>query len=452
MNIDSASQVFLNNTEIVRIIKNGATIWEKVVGPDYTEPFYLENTGTSAKTANIYKYTSSAPSITIQYSTNKTTWTSLGSTNGTSSSSPLNLNVPAKSKVYLRCSTNSWCVPNAFNKIKYSDTIGGNIMSLVYGSSFTGDETTYPNNSSTHIFYCIFESTSITDASKLLLPATTIPQYSYYRMFANCTKLVNAPEELPGTTLDVNCYQGMFNGCSLLVNAPSILPATTLYNYCYESMFKNCTALVNAPSLPAKTMKEHCYDSMFNGCTSLVTAPSLPAKSLIKTCYISMFEGCTALLNAPSLPSTSAPQSCYYRMFANCTALVNAPSLPATSLYGSCYESMFEGCTALVNAPALSATSLYGSCYKSMFKGCTKLTNSPSLPATTINGSSYEEMFYGCTKLKKVTVYANTIQTDGTKNWLYGVAASGDFYKLGSANFTTGVNGIPSGWTVHTSL
>ena len=38
------------------------------------------------------------------------------------------------------------------------------------------------------------------------------------------------------------------------------------------------------------------------------------------------------------------------------------------------------------------------------------------------------------------------------KDWLNGVSATGDFYNLGGATYTTGTSGIPSGWTVHTSL
>jgi hypothetical protein len=35
-------------------------------------------------------------------------------------------------------------------------------------------------------------------------------------------------------------------------------------------------------------------------------------------------------------------------------------------------------------------------------------------------------------------------------NWVGGVAATGDFYNYGGATYTSGANGIPSGWTVHT--
>jgi hypothetical protein len=62
-------------------------------------------------------------------------------------------------------------------------------------------------------------------------------------------------------------------------------------------------------------------------------------------------------------------------------------------------------------------------------------------------------MFYGCTQLNNVTTYADNISaTNCLNNWLSGVSATGDFYNLGSANPPSGSSGIPSGWTVHTSI
>ena len=92
-------------------------------------------------------------------------------------------------------------------------------------------------------------------------------------------------------------------------------------------------------------------------------------------------------------------------------------------------------------------------CYGNMFSGCTSLTAAPALPATTLTDSCYNAMFYGCTNLNSVTTYAQDISATGCLyNWLDNVAATGDFYNLGGATYTSGVDGIPSGWTEHTSL
>ena len=49
------------------------------------------------------------------------------------------------------------------------------------------------------------------------------------------------------------CFCGLFANCSSLTEAPE-LPATTLTQGCYRSMFSRCTSLTKAPYLPATTL------------------------------------------------------------------------------------------------------------------------------------------------------------------------------------------------------
>ena len=60
-------------------------------------------------------------------------------------------------------------------------------------------------------------------------------------MFYENTSLIAAPQ-LPATTLADNCYFRMFRYCSSLTDAP-LLPAPTLANYCYYQIFANCSSL-----------------------------------------------------------------------------------------------------------------------------------------------------------------------------------------------------------------
>ena len=93
--------------------------------------------------------------------------------------------------------------------------------------------------------------------------------YAFCKLFYQCEKLKFVSIDfLPATTLASNCYYRMFYDCTSLVNAPE-LPATTLYYDCYNSMFINCTSLVNAPALPATTLASDCYYTMFYGCSKL---------------------------------------------------------------------------------------------------------------------------------------------------------------------------------------
>jgi hypothetical protein len=63
-------------------------------------------------------------------------------------------------------------------------------------------------------------------------------------------------------------------------------------------------------------------------------------------------------------------------------------------------------------------------------------------------------MFYNCSSLNRIECNADTYYssaTAATRNWVIGVAASGKFIKNSSNTWwTTGVNGIPTNWSVGT--
>ena len=312
------------------------------------------------------------------------TWTALAS----GSASPT---VTSGNKIMWR----GTCTPSNNGSGIFSSTgtfnAYGNIMSLINGDSFANATTI-----SDHVFVYLFNKTNIINAKNLILPATT---------------------------LATDCYSYMFASCTSLTTAPSVLPATTLTQYCYYGMFQNCTSLTTAPKLPATTLAQDCYESMFQGCTSLVTTPKLPAETLADHCYFQMFYDCTKLTTAPELPATTLTQYCYYKMFYNCTSLVTAPALPATTLVTGCYNTMFRGCTSLETAP--------------------------TLPATTLANFCYEQMFYYCTSLNYIKCLATDISAMGcTDSWVTNVALNGRFVKNSAASWTTGDDGIPSGWTV----
>ena len=68
----------------------------------------------------------------------------------------------------------------------------------------------------------------------------------------------------------------MFQDCTSLTTVPEqLLPATTLAEGCYNKMFGQCTSLTAAPALCATTLVDRCYDSMFNGCTNLSSVTCL---------------------------------------------------------------------------------------------------------------------------------------------------------------------------------
>ena len=279
---------------------------------------------------------------TIDYKLNDNEWASI--TSNTGETAPT-INVVEGDKLQFKGSNTEYGTSfsnyNSFSGSTASFEIEGNIMSLIYGDEFK---------------------------NKL-----TINEYAFYGLFQQCVNLVSA-ENL-------------------------ILPATTLANYCYSRMFNGCTSLITAPKLPATTLAQGCYQSMFNGCASLTTAPEFPATTLANYCYANMFQSCTSLTTAPSV-------------------------LPAITLKSQCYSYMFFGCASLTTAPELPATTLVTQCYDSIFCGCRSLN------------------YIKCLSTDISATYC-------TYDWVNGVASTGTFVKAPSmTSWTTGVNGIPTGWTV----
>ncbi len=275
----------------------------------------------------------------------------------------------------------------------------GNIMSMIYGDNFVGKDS-FPSGS-TQNFAWFFNNLNTEDASGVVLPATTLTDMCYYRMFALNSNLLYPPE-LPSMNLAKGCYYRMFTGCRKL-------------SYC--------------PELPATTLTENCYFGMFGYCGFADLVP-------------------------PVLSATTMAKNCYKQMFMK-TQLQSLPVLQAATLAEGCYESMFEGSTGVTtNAPILSATTLSNNCYKRMF-ALSDIQNSPVLPATTLALACYTEMFYGAQDLNEVTCLSD-LTTDGlgslpgdyTGNWLFGTQASGTFTRLSSSvNWDQGPSGIPLGWT-----
>ena len=411
-----ASAVMIGNSAVSAVYIGSTKIYPSVP-VDYSTQYLTfkvikgGNITIKASNANVAK--------TIQYSTdNGSTWTSL-TTSTTAQELGGTLNVG--DKVLVKGTNTTYGASSYYNSFGGTAKVNvyGNIMSLISGDSFENNKT-------------------LTDS------------YTFKRLFYGYTNLLSADNLiLTATKLASNCYSYMFYGCTSLTTAPT-LPATTLAVSCYSYMFQDCTSLTTAPELPAETLVSSCYSYMFRGCTSLVKAPTLPATTLASNCYQYMFYDCTSLTTAPELPATKLADYCYQQMFRGCTNLVTAPVLPATTLAEYCYASMFYGCTKLTTAPELPATTLATYCYRYMFYSCTSLTTAPELPATTLAFYCYSYMFKGCSSLNYIKCLATDISASSClSNWVNGVASTGTFVKAASmTSWTTGVNGIPTGWTV----
>ena len=119
-------------------------------------------------------------------------------------------------------------------------------------------------------------------------------------------------------------------------------------------------------------------------------------------------------------------------------------------------DTTFGANTNLISAENLILPNVVGdACYSNMFKNCIALTIAPVLPATTLKTTCYASMFRGCSSLRYIKCLATDISADScTLGWCgdstyHQFSSSGTFVK--SANmtgWTTGKDGIHSGWTV----
>ncbi|MCR5761561.1 MAG: hypothetical protein K6F82_06190 [Sphaerochaetaceae bacterium] len=207
------------------------------------------STNSSSATITFSNYTDRS----VKYSTDGgTTWTDLDSSSGTITGIAAGTSV----SLYATQTSNGSSYSTCF-KIDADQpyTASGNAMSLLSSSAFATDTDMH-----IYAFACLFYGdTELTDASNLILPATTLSQSCYRSMFSGCTALTAAPE-LPATTLAQTCYISMFNGCTVLTTAP-ILPAASLVNSCYASMFKNCSNLTSLTCLATTNIQSVHVDN-----------------------------------------------------------------------------------------------------------------------------------------------------------------------------------------------
>lgn len=221
----------------------------------------------------------------------------------------------------------------------------------------------------------------------------------------------------------------------------NISDLTAIGTHCLRGLFSRKlndsdydTALIKPPLFPALTLSESCYQHAFYGCQALAQCATISAITLAYRACRAMYYECIDLTEAVLPPALTVTSHAYSNMFKNCTGLTSIQSFPFTA---------FD----------LTGISHCGE----MFSGCTGLTIAPELkPVTIISSSavdcSYYRMFYGCSALHEVTIHAQSpsptdpITIDG---WLYGVAATGDFYCDPSTAFIVdSASGIPQGWTV----
>ena len=184
---------------------------------------------------------SSAPTLSLQYSTNEgITWSTftVGSTTVTLAN--------VGDRVCFRGTNTKWGGSSNNSRNRFSFTgqvaISGNINSLVSSTQY--NELLDVSSGRDRLFqYLFYGNTALVDAENLVLPATSIGGWTYCNMFENCTNLAKAPKELPATYISSS-------------------------NWAYSGMFLN-TAITKSPYIRITNVPNQVCAQMFDGCSSL---------------------------------------------------------------------------------------------------------------------------------------------------------------------------------------
>lgn len=189
-------------------------VYQKAVASDFSKE-YLTFIVTSGGTIVWRKAGNNAQNLSISYSINNGTWTTItaSSTKGTA------IDVVAGNEVRFKGTNSSYSKSGSYvTACRFAGTatccVCGNIMSLIYGDNFIGKNTLPSANTFCGLFFSYSKMTS-DEEHKLVLPATTLTNDCYHHMFYGCSNLTIAPE-LPAPTLKSLCYTEMFGGCSKL--------------------------------------------------------------------------------------------------------------------------------------------------------------------------------------------------------------------------------------------
>ena len=186
----------------------------------------------------------SAPSVSLQYSTDLTTWNTF--TVGTTTITLANTG----DKVYFKANgTNDKLGgPQSYNFFSATGSgdveVSGNIMYLLNGTTPATDLTSTNTCAFAYLFYSM---SNLKDATDLILPAENLAS---------------------------SCYRNMFIGCSNLENAPE-LPAATLAPYCYYQMFRYCERLQKVTMLATNVSASNAMSSWLESAGKKVTNPTV---------------------------------------------------------------------------------------------------------------------------------------------------------------------------------
>lgn len=275
LDFSNIKEFHIGNTEVVKIEdSNSVVLWEKT--SQIKDWFYVERgNGLSDATTVSVKFqrygtinTGSGVPTVIEYSNNGKDWSRV----------TINawITIPLGGKTYFRANGTRWtdARSNGYYNIIGSNpfNIGGNLLSMLYGDSFTGEETTLPSGSTLTFANLFYGSGYLKSGTDLRIPITAINEKCFYRTFYNCTKLTKLPINLFKTikTYGVNAFEECFKSCTSFNTALNFAANGTIPAYCMKNTFNGCTSLTRTGELPGGTLSTQSFYQTFYNCNKLV--------------------------------------------------------------------------------------------------------------------------------------------------------------------------------------
>lgn len=278
--IAAANKVMLGTTEAVAMYIGSTLIWQTGGGEiphDYSQDYF---TIESLENSNLIKIgkNKSPNNINLSYSTDDgETWTDLTLSAGRDFAT-INTGDKIMFKGTNTKLANAWDAYYRFYSTK-NIKVYGNAMSLLYGNNFLNNSE-FASGTTYNLCGLFYGTTTLIDASNLILPALTCTQSCYNGMFRGCTYLTTAPQ-LPATQSATDCYSSMFEGCINLEVAPEInlvdmSQACCKRMFCMDRNNKITTPkMTKSPILRCATGVSNCYEEMFKGNGNLVEVTCL---------------------------------------------------------------------------------------------------------------------------------------------------------------------------------
>lgn len=390
----------------------------------------------------------------------------------------------------LSVSLSNYCYYSMFfrcSSLNNRDPLSGQILSRILPANILPEDC-YNN------MFC--NCTSLISTPQLGLNSSALYEFSEdscHFMFEGCTSLttiVGNSGYLFGynvKTYGNYIFDSMFKDCTSLISCPYI-KFTTYYitennfnhsNGVCQYMFYNCSSLeyVDGLKITGNANSENnylCYrmfymldpsSTNFYGFKDQLNFENIGGNHT----YQDMFFNCTKLKVASDAWQTDNKLNFYnltnyikntnqnisyafYQMFYNCSSLTEITCENYTIAPGSYTFYQMFAYSGIIhhNICSDSSTTLPEYMCYGMFMGCSQLLDYFSIyPAKWFETKSCVDMYNGCSSLNYID--ASSISSPSSTScarWVNGVASSGTFVKKSGSSWSTGINGIPSGWTV----